>query len=76
MRILELERYAQDNDCSDSLRFKFKDLNGNERTGQWIDAYFGFFKLDNTEEDKFLTVSQWRKLFGDDMIDFEIIEDE
>ena len=74
MRILELQKYAEDHGF-DSLRFKFINMLGEEKKGQWIDAYFGLFKLDSMKEGTMMTVDQWRKTAGDELIEFEPIED-
>jgi hypothetical protein len=73
MRILELQEYAKDNGF-DSLKFKFTNLLGQEKKGQWKDAYFGFFWIEGMDENTFMTVSQWRQQVGDEMIEFEIDE--
>jgi hypothetical protein len=74
MKILELQKYAEDHGF-DSLRFKFIGADNKEKTGRWVDAYFGFFKIEESDSNGFITVNQWLKLFGNDMFDFEIIED-
>jgi hypothetical protein len=70
MGILELEAYAIDKGF-DSVKFKFIDINGTERTGKWLDAYMGLFLIDDIKG--FNTVSNWRKVFKDS-IEFEPIE--
>ncbi len=74
MRILELQELAKDKGF-DSLKFKFKTLFGEEKEGQWIDAYFGFFKIDGMEASSMLTVNGWRKEFGDELFEFEVVSD-
>ncbi len=70
MKIDELCEYAKNNGF-DSLKFKFTNLKGEEKTGQWLDAYFGMFMF---EGDKgFITVSQWKEI-TDDIFEFEIIK--
>ena len=71
MRILELERYAQENGF-DSVKFKFTDLKGISHTGQWLDAYMGLFIVEGN--DGFITVDQWRTIAGD-RIEFEVISE-
>jgi hypothetical protein len=71
MRILELQEYAKDNGF-DSVKFKYTDLLGTERTGKWIDAYFGFFTVEGMPDNELVSVSSWRKIAGD-QIEFEII---
>lgn len=73
MSILQLQEYAKDNGF-DSLKFKFKNLLGQEKKGHWIDAYFGFFWIESMDENTFMSVSKWRKLVGDELIEFEIDE--
>jgi len=74
MRILELQELAKDKGF-DSLKFKFKTLFGEEKEGQWIDAYFGFFRIDGMKESSMLTVQGWRKEFGDELFEFEVVND-
>lgn len=72
MRILELQEYAKDNGF-DSLKFKFTNLKGETKTGQWIDAYFGLFRIDGMADNEFMSVGQWRNLVGDSSIEFQVI---
>ena len=71
MRILELQKLAQEKGY-DSLRFRFKTLLGTENTGKWEDAYFGIFKIDGSSG--LCSVSGWRKEFGDELFEFEVID--
>jgi hypothetical protein len=71
MRILELQKLAQEKGY-DSLKFKFKTLFGTESQGQWEDAYFVLFKIDGSSG--LLSVSGWRKEFGDELFEFEVID--
>jgi hypothetical protein len=61
MRILELQKYAEDNGF-DSVRFKFIGPTGKIVTCQWLDAYMGLFKVDG--QNGFVTVNQFIELFG------------
>jgi len=74
MRILELQELAKEKGF-DSLKFKFKTLFGEEKQGQWIDAYFGFFRIDGMKESTIFIVNRWRKEFGDEMFEFEVVND-
>ena len=71
MRISELEKYAQENGF-DSIRFQFTNFQGRLVSGKWIDAWFGFFRLDGMPEDQFITTKQFLELLGDS-IEFEIL---
>ena len=71
MRILELQKYAEDNGF-DSVRFKFVGPTGKTVTCQWLDAYMGLFKIDGVNG--FITVNSFINNFGIDTIEFEIIE--
>lgn len=63
MKIKEIQQYAKDNDCFDSLEFTFTNLNGEKKKLKWLDAYFGLFKFE--ERDGFITVNQWIEHTGD-----------
>jgi len=71
MKIDELCEYAKQNGF-DSLKFKFTNLLGVEVRGQWTDAWYGFFVLN--DEDSFVTVEQWKQITGD-IFEFTVIED-
>lgn len=73
MRILELQAYAEDHGF-DSVKFKFISPNGQEMRGKWVDAHFGLFRIDGMKDNEFLTVHQFRELFGDNQVEFEVIE--
>lgn len=64
MNILELQEYAKRNGY-DNLRFRFTNLRGEEKTGKWVDAYFGFLFIDGMEENTFIRVEQWLGLYSD-----------
>ncbi len=68
MKIRELEEYAKYNGF-DSLRFKFINLLGETKYCQWLDAWFGLFKIDGN--DGFITVQQWIDV-TEDMFELEI----
>ena len=69
MKIDELQSYAEKNGF-DSVKFKFTNLQGEEKRCEWLDAYFGLFKFEGGEG--FISISQWKELTGD-CFDFEII---
>lgn len=69
MRILELQEYAKKHGF-DSTEFEFVNLKGETKKGKWIDAYFGFFRIDGMPENKMMTTSQWRDLLGDQIFEF------
>ena len=72
MRILELQKLAQKKGY-DSLKFKFKTLFAQEEVEcKWVDAYYGFFKVNGSNN--ILTVKGWRKEFGDELFEFEVID--
>lgn len=73
MRILELQKYAQENGF-DSLEFKFTNILGKELNGRWIDAYFGLFWIEGMDENTFMTVNQFRQEVGDELIKFYVEE--
>jgi hypothetical protein len=70
MRIDELQSYAEQNGF-DSVKFKFTNLKGEDKTCKWLDAYMGIFKIDGNNG--FMTVKQWKEFTGD-IFEFEIIE--
>lgn len=73
MRILELQEYAKDNGFN-SLKFSFKDLlSGQEKLGQWMEAYLGIFKIEGIGENTFITVKQWRDNIPDELIEFKLV---
>lgn len=74
MGILELQKLAINNGVN-SLRFRFKDYFGNWIYGQWIDAYFGFFSIDRIGEREMINVSSWKREFGDNRFEFEVLKD-
>lgn len=69
MRILELQDYAKKKGVT---KFTFTNLLGDVKSGEWIDPYFGLFKLDDQQEGM-IHVNQWRDIAGD-TIEFEPIE--
>lgn len=73
MRILELQEYAKEKGFN-SLKFKFTNLSGHIVEGKWVDAYYGFFKIDGTGDNQIMTVNQWREIWGDNSFEFEPIE--
>ena len=54
MKLLELQEHAKSNGF-DSLEFE----------SVWLDAYFGFFRLDGMEEDEMISVTSFLDLIGD-----------
>jgi len=70
MRILELQKYAEDNGF-DSVRFKFVGPTGKTVTCKWLDAYMGLFEIDGVNG--FITVNSFINNFGTDTIEFEVI---
>ena len=61
--LVECERLAQDKGF-DSMRFIAMFPNG-PKNCQWIDAYFGFFKIDGVTDDKsFVTTIQIQDAVG------------
>lgn len=73
MRILELQEYAKEKGF-DSLKFKFTNLSGDVVEGKWLNAYYGFFRIDGMEDNQMTTVAQWRKVLGDTTFEFEPID--
>ena len=73
MRILELQEYAKDKGF-DSLKFKFTNFNGEVKEGKWVDAYFGFFRIEGMADNEMITDNQWRQMVGDAAIEFELVE--
>ena len=73
MRILELQEYAKEKGFN-SLKFKFTNLSGHVVEGKWLDAHYGFFRIDGMEDNQMVTVAQWRRLLGDSAIEFEPID--
>lgn len=69
MRILELQEYTKEHGF-DSLEFTFNNLVGREINGKWLDAYMGIFRFDGMEENTMMTVTAFRKEFGDELFDF------
>ena len=70
MKIDELCEYAKQNGF-DNLKFEFINLSGETKQCQWLDAYFGFFKIEGN--DGFITVNQWKEITGD-VFEFTILE--
>ncbi len=71
MSILELQEYAKENGF-DSCEFEFVNFIGKQVKGKWLDAYFGLFRIDGMDEKTFISVNQWRELFGD-TVNFHVI---
>lgn len=69
MTIHEMQKYAENNGF-DTLKFKITfSYSGKEINCQWLDAYFGFFKVEGQEG--FMTVAQledFENSGGDSMI--------
>ena len=64
MKLLELQEHAKSNGF-DSLEFEFVNLLGETVKGKWLDAYFGFFRLDGMEENEMISVTSFLDLIGD-----------
>ena len=60
MNLYQCEKYAKDNGF-DSVKFVAKFPTG-DRTCQWLDAYFGFFKIEGVG-DGFVTTNQIDEMF-------------
>ena len=75
MRILELQQYAKDNGF-DSVKFEFTTPFGKTLYGKWIDAYFGIFRIEGMKKNAFTNVYEWRREFGDELIEFKIVDNE
>jgi hypothetical protein len=60
MNLYQCEKYAKDNGF-DSVEFIAKFPTG-ERKCKWLDAYFGFFKIDGVG-DGFVTTGQIHEMF-------------
>lgn len=69
MNLYELEEYAKKNGFN-TVRFEFTNLLGEVKRARWMDAYYGFFQLDDSEN--FFTVSQFAK-YGADQFDYRVI---
>lgn len=63
MNLYQCQKYAEKNGF-DSIKFKAFFPSG-EKECCWVDAYFGFFKIEGVTDNSFVTVSQIDAMFPD-----------